>query len=551
MPGGPTATGGGVGGAITHRNQFAGILMTGFAAFGGLLYGYDTGTIGGLQETKDWLRTFGHPDPTTATGFAITSSQQSLVVSILSVGTFFGALSGAPLGDYLGRRPALLITNLIFCAGVAMQTGATQWALFNVGRVIAGLGVGLISTLIPVYQSECSPAWIRGAVVSCYQWAITIGLLLAAILSQVCHNRPDHSAYRIPISIQFIWSFILTCGLFYLPESPRWYLRRGEDVKAAKSLQRLTGVPADHPEISQEIEDIKVSLRAEQEIGSASWADCFKMGQNKILLRTFSGMALQAWQQLTGVNFIFYYGTTFFTASGIKNPFLTTIATNVVNVGMTVPGILAVDRVGRRKLLLIGAAGMCVCEYLVAILGVTLSKENTSGQQAIVAFVCIYIAFFASTWGPIAWVVIGEIFPLNIRGKGVALSAASNWLFNWAIGYATPFLVNPGAGNANLQSKVFFIWGSTCLGCFVFSYFFIPETKGLTLEQVDILYQHTTPIKSDAYRRELLAKNIHAVDDAALAVVDQEVGGGILSPRRTRDIEKGEALEHDSREEKA
>jgi hypothetical protein len=153
----------------------------------------------------------------------------------------------------------------------------------------------------------------------------------------------------------------------------------------------LTGVTADHPEIAQEIEDIKESLRKEQEIGTATWADCFKMGQNRILLRTFSGMALQAWQQLTGVNFIFYYGTTFFTASGIKNPFLITIATNVVNVGMTVPGILAVDRVGRRKLLLIGAAGMCVCEYLVAILGVTLSSGNQSGQKALVAFVCIYI----------------------------------------------------------------------------------------------------------------------------------------------------------------
>lgn len=159
----------------------------------------------------------------------------------------------------------------------------------------------------------------------------------------------------------------------------------------------MTGVPADHPEIQQEIEDIKLNLRKEQEIGTATWADCFKMGQNKILLRTCSGMALQAWQQLTGVNFIFYYGTTFFTASGIKNPFLTTIATNVVNVGMTVPGILAVDRVGRRKLLLIGAAGMCVCEYLVAILGVTLSKDNKSGQQTVVAFVCIYIVSFLTS----------------------------------------------------------------------------------------------------------------------------------------------------------
>jgi SP family sugar:H+ symporter-like MFS transporter len=160
-------------------------------------------------------------------------------------------------------------------------------------------------------------------------------------------------------------------------------------------------------------------------------------------------------------------------------------------------------------------------------------------------------AFFASTWGPIAWVVIGEIFPLNIRGKGVALSAASNWLLNWAIGYATPFLVRTGPGNAGLESKVFFIWGSTCLGCFIFAYFFIPETKGLTLEQVDILYQHTTPIKSNAYRKQILAKNIHSVEDSALVEVDQTVGGGILGRRKTRDAEKGESSDHNSQEEKA
>jgi hypothetical protein len=174
-------------------------------------------------------------------------------------------------------------------------------------------------------------------------------------------------------------------------QSPRWHLKQGNDLKAAKSLQRLTGLPYDHPEISQELDDIKTSLRFEIEIGSSSWLDCFKMGQNKILLRTLTGMALQAWQQLTGINFIFYFGTTFFKQSGIQNPFLITIATNVVNVGMTVPGILAVDRVGRRNLLLIGAAGMCLCEFLVGILGVTLDSGNASGQKALVAFVCIYI----------------------------------------------------------------------------------------------------------------------------------------------------------------
>jgi SP family sugar:H+ symporter-like MFS transporter len=132
---------------------------------------------------------------------------------------------------------------------------------------------------------------------------------------------------------------------------------------------------------------------------------------------------------------------------------------------------------------------MCVCEFLVAIIGVTVSVNDKSGQQALIALVCIYIAGFASTWGPIAWVVTGEIFPLAVRAKAMSMATASNWLWNFGIGYATPYLVNSGPGNAGLGVKVFFIWGSTCACCAIFAYFCIPETKGLTLEQVDLLYR--------------------------------------------------------------
>jgi len=258
----------------------------------------------------------------------------------------------------------------------------------------------------------------------------------------------------------------------------------------------------------------------EEELGESSYIDCFKNGPNKILFRTLTGIFLQAWQQLTGINFIFYYGTTFFQQSGIANPFTITIATAVVNVGMTFPALWAVDHIGRRRLLLIGAAGMLVCEYLVAIIGVTISIDNQAGQKCLVAFVCIYIAFFASTWGPIAWVVTGEIYPLAVRAKAMSLSTASNWLWNFGIGYATPYIVNKEFGN--LGPKVFFVWGSTCFGCLIFTYFCVPETKGLSLEQIDILYQNTTPINSAAYRDQLIAHNVHAADEEAIAKVTDE-----------------------------
>lgn len=171
--------------------------------------------------------------------------------------------------------------------------------------------------------------------------------------------------------------------------------------------------------------------------------------------------------------------------------------TSTINVISTLPGIWGVDRLGRRPLLLWGATGMCVSQFLVAMLGTLTTSQNTNGdiivhnvqaQKAGIAFICVYIFFFASTWGPLTWVVSGEIFPLKIRAKSLSINIATNWLLNWAIAYATPFLVNWGPENANLQSKIFFVWCGFCLFGIAFVYLFIYETKGLSLEEVDDLY---------------------------------------------------------------
>ncbi|KAI0364811.1 AmMst-1 [Pilatotrama ljubarskyi] len=498
--------------------------MTVFAAFGGMLFGYDTGTIAGIIQMNDWTRTFGEPDSNSSTGYSVSTSRESLVVSILSAGTFLGALSGAPAADILGRRIGIMLACLVFSLGVCLQTGASDLATFVVGRFFAGLGVGLVSTLIPMYQSECSPRWIRGAIVSCYQFAITIGLLLAAIINNATKARPNHSSWQISISIQLIWAFILFVGMLWLPETPRWLIKKNRQDDATKAMSRLRSLPMDDPAVQNEIADIVHALNEEREMGQSSYLDCFRSNRNKIALRTFTGIALQAWQQLTGVNFISYYGITFFTSAGIKNPFLISVAINIVNTGMTLPGMWAVDKFGRRSLLLWGAAVMCVCEYLVAILGVTISIENIAGQRALIGIVCIYVGTFAATWGPVAWVVTGEIFPLNVRAKGISLSAASNWLWNWALAFATPYLVNSGSGNAGLGVKVFFIWGSTCAGCIAFTYFCIPEMKGLSLEQIDLLYQHSTPVTSTRYRRQLVAE--YEGRDTINEVVAAEEKGG-------------------------
>ncbi|KAK5072994.1 Plasma membrane low glucose sensor [Lithohypha guttulata] len=461
------------------------ILIGLFVSFGGVLFGYDTGTIGGILAMPFWRNLFstGYVNPTD-NHRDVTSTEKSEIVSILSAGTFFGALFSAPVADFLGRRWGMIFNTGVFTLGVILQTAATAIPMFVAGRFFAGLGVGLLSATIPLYQSETAPKWIRGAIVGCYQWAITIGLLLAAIVLNATKNRQDTGSYRIPVAVQFIFSIIMVVGMLILPETPRFLIKKGNKAKAAKALSKLRRLPVDHPALVEELAEIQANHEYEMSIGSASYLACFKPPIRK---RQLTGMALQALQQLTGVNFIFYYGTSYFSNSGISNPFIVTMITSVVNVLSTIPGLWLVEVWGRRSLLMFGAVGMSFCQLIVAAVGTAL-PDSTAANKCLIAFVCIYIFFFACSWGPCAWVVTGESFPLKARAKGLSMTTASNWLLNFAIAYATPYMVDPGPGNANMGSKVFFVWGGFCVICTVFVYFCIYETKGLSLEQVDELY---------------------------------------------------------------
>jgi sugar porter (SP) family MFS transporter len=377
----------------------------------------------------------------------------------------------------------MIFNSGVFTFGVILQTAATAIPMFVAGRFFAGLGVGLLSATIPLYQSETSPKWIRGTIVGCYQLAITIGLLIASIVLNSTKNRQDTGSYRIPIAVQFAWAIILVVGMLILPETPRFLIKKGRHDMAAKSLSRLRRLDVDHPALIEELAEIQANHEYEMALGKASYLDCFRP---PLLRRLLTGCGLQALQQLTGVNFIFYYGTSFFQNAGFDNPFIISTITNVVNVCSTFPGLYMVEKWGRRPLLMFGAIGMCVCQLIVAGVGTALNTHTSN--QTTIAFVCIYIFFFACSWGPVAWVVTGEIFPLKARAKCLSMTTATNWLLNWAIAYATPYLVNNEPGDANLGAKVFFIWGGFCLICTLFVYLNIFETKGLSLEQVDELY---------------------------------------------------------------
>lgn len=464
------------------------IMVGFFVASGGLLFGYDTGSINGIIAMKAFRRQFGD-DKTSPDPAALHSDQLAIIISMLSVGTMVGSLLAAPSGDIIGRRKSLIISIGIFVIGVVFQLCSTDIPVLLVGRFFAGVGVGIVSVLVPLYQSEMAPRWIRGTLVCGYQLFITIGLLAASIINLLCHHLDGSGAYRIPMGLQLTWACILSIGLLVLPETPRYLIKRGQRDEAALSLSRLRRLDITHPALIEELAEIQANHEYELALGASTWKEIF-CGSPHLGRRTLTGCILQSLQQLTGVNFIMYYGTSFFTQAGIGSAFWVSFIVNAVNVVSTIPGLFVVETWGRRKLLMFGSAGMSVCQLLVASF-TAAAPENMAQTQVtiLVVFVAIFIFFFAASWGPVAWVVTSEIYPLKVRAKSIAFTTTANWLLNFAVAYSTPFLVNESQGSAALGSRVFFIWGTFCTLSLFFVYFMVYETSRLSLEQIDEMYE--------------------------------------------------------------
>lgn len=427
-------------------------LVCAFAAFGGIFFGYDTGWISGVLAMPYFITMYTgvlydyenkRPIGVDPTDFGLTSSQKSLMTSILSCGTFFGAIIAGDIAEFIGRRPTIIAGCALFSVGCMLEIASSnQEVMFVFGRLIAGGGVGFISSVILLYLSEIAPRKVRGAIVSGYQFCVTLGILLANLAVYSTRYRPDASSYRIPIGIQFIWALVLGVGLFLLPESPRYHVRKGHLESAAHALSVIRGQPIDSEYIRDELAEIIANHEYEMQsiphtsyIGS--WLSCVKGSVrqgNSNLRRTLLGCGIQLFQQLTGINFIFYFGTTFFQQLGtISDPFFISMVTALVNVLSTPLSFWAIEKFGRRFLLIWGAIGMIFMQFVTATIGVTsgrIEEHDDGAVKAMIAFICLNISLFAVTWGPVGWVAIGELFPLSIRSRGVAISTASNWFWN-------------------------------------------------------------------------------------------------------------------------
>lgn len=429
----------------------------------------------------------------------ICAKYSSIIVAILSAGTILGSFLAAPIGDFFGRRRSLVIAVMVFCIGAILQVCADSIPLLLVGRCLAGVGVGAISVLVPMYQSEMAPKWIRGTLVCAYQLSITVGLLAASVVNILTSEMESSGAYRIPLGLQILPALVLTAGLLVLPETPRFLVKKGRKDEAGLSLSRLRRLDITHPALIEELHEINANHQYELSLGPDTYKDIF-VGSPHLGRRTLTGCILQMLQQLTGINFIMYYGTTFFGGTGVNSPHTKSLIINVINVVSTIPGLLVIESWGRRRLLISGAIGMAVCQLFMATFatvtaqtGPTIESTGSSlpltTQNVIIAFCAINIFFFAASWGPVAWVVTSEIYPLKTRAKAMSVSTASNWVLNFGIAYSTPYMFIKGPDSAGFGPKIFFVWGSFCVFAAIFVWCMVFETSKISLEQIDEMYE--------------------------------------------------------------
>lgn len=441
-------------------------IVSAIAAVAGLLFGFDTGIISGalLFIEQD---------------FTVSTEMKELIVSSVLFGAMFGSLASGRLTDRFGRRRLMLIISGLFIAGTAIASLAEQVGTILLGRLFIGFAIGIGSYTAPLYIAEVSPSELRGGLVSLNQLAITIGILCSFLINYAFTSIDG--SWRWMFGIGMFPAVLLSLGMFYLPESPRWLVTQNRHDEAVATLQRLRK----SNDVAHEIHEIQNSLKVRQ----AGFSEIFKPW---ILPVLFLGAMLGFIQQVTGINTIIYYAPSIFQLAGFpdaSSSILATVGIGIVNVLATIFAVLYLDKLGRRPLLLTGLVGMCV-----SLLGLSLAFQSGTDASLLrwIAMGCtfLYIICFAFSLGAILWLVVSEIFPLEVRATAMGVAVFSCWLWNFIVSSTFLTLLN-----ALGPSMTFLVYALMCVFSFAFCYYKVPETKGVTLEEIEENIRKRLPLR--------------------------------------------------------
>ncbi len=454
------------------------VAIVAVATIGGFMFGYDSGVINGTQKGLE-------------SAFDLGSLGIGVNVGAILVGSSIGAFGAGRMADIVGRRGVMMLSAILFLASALLAGAAGSSAVFIIARIIGGLGVGAASVISPVYISEVTPAAIRGRLSSVQQVMIISGLTGAFVANFVLARYAGGStaelwmgfpAWRWMFWLQAIPAAIYFLALLIIPESPRYLVARGQDERAHAVLTRLFG----EAEATRKVADIRASLAADHHRPKLS--DLIDKTSGKVRPIVWTGIGLAVFQQLVGINVVFYYGATLWEAVGFSEDYAlqTNILSGVLSIGACLATIAMVDRIGRKPLLLIGSAGMAVTlatvayAFSTAVTGAdgAVSLPGNNGVLALVA-ANLYVIFFNMSWGPIMWVMLGEMFPNQIRGSGLAVAGFAQWIANALVSVSFPSLVVwPGLAVAYVGYAFF------ALISFFFVRAMVNETKGRELEDM-------------------------------------------------------------------
>ncbi|HET6308551.1 MAG TPA: sugar porter family MFS transporter [Rhodopila sp.] len=431
-------------------------LAYGFGALGGLLFGYDIGVIGGALL---FIRK----------AMALTPLMQGVVVSSILVGALIGAGVSGQVVDRFGPRRLLMLSGALLTlgsGGAALSTGPEMLVAF---RVLTGLGVGAASVQVPLYLAELAPTRARGGLTTLNQLMISLGIFVAYLVD---YGLAGTGAWRVMIGLAMIPSVLLLVGMWSQPDSPRWLARHGRSAEAhAVLLRTRTATEAD-----AELADMQLAARARRSGLVELLSD---PGFRRSLLLA---CALAVLQQVIGINTIIYYAPTIFSAAGFKSSaaILVAVGLGALTLVTTLVTSQIIDRVGRRPLMLGGALGMALC---MTVLGVIFLQGALRGEAMIVlAILCIaaYKVAFSLSWGPIVWVLLPEVLPLNGRGPGMGVAATLNWVANFVVALTFPVMLAVGAG------AIFLIFACFAIVAFIVAWRLLHETSGRSLEQIEL-----------------------------------------------------------------
>lgn len=430
-------------------------IATGFSALGGLLFGYDTGVISGailfIREE-----------------FVLSTSQIEMVISAVLFGAVGGAAGAGYLADRIGRRKLLLFIALLFILaslGSALAVNAT-WLIAS--RVLVGLAIGVSSMVTPLYIAEISPASNRGTLVSLNQLAITIGIVVSYFVD---YSLASTGEWRWMVGLGILPAAIFGLGMIFLPESPRWLFKNGYENKALQVLTFIHGQEVAQEEIKGIHKHVKMPY-ASLEQSMTPWV------KRALVI----GIGLAVFQQMTGINTVIYYAPMIFELAGIQTASTAILATGiigVVNVLATFIALWLLDRLGRRPLLLIGLGGMSLSLGFLGLSFYVSYFENHLGWLTLSTLI-LYVISFAVSLGPIFWLLISEIYPLSIRGRAMSIATIANWLANLVVALTFLTLIDHLG-----PATTFWLYGAIGVMAGIFSYFLVPETKKMTLEEIE------------------------------------------------------------------